>query len=188
MFDSPFDPAAALHAMFRRVDVVREPSTTLFTFGDSELEYWLVVDADEPGEPVAVVRGQVTVSRPTLIRPDARPELSGFFGDGGFEESDGEEWKGGDPDAVAFMLSRTAAFQHLKIDNRAGRRELRSDSVGEVVDNLCTRLDAEGEDRVGVLTAPAGLGPAAVLKFATGQIARSTPGNVKELQEKGLLP
>ena len=189
MFEDAFDPAAALNAMFRRVEVVRGPRTTLFTFGDSELDYYLVIDAETAGEPVTVVRGEVRVSRPTLIRPDSRPELSGFFDDeeGGFTESDGEAWKGGS-DAVAFMLSRTAAFQHLNIANRAGRREIRSDSIEEVVDALTRRLDLEDEDTVGVLTAPAGLGPIAVLKFATEQIARSAPGNVRELQEKGLLP
>ena len=184
MFDEPFDPAATLHAMFRRVDVVRAPSTTLFTFGDSELEYFLVVDAETPGEPVSVVRGEVKVTRPTIIRPDDRPELSGFFGDDAFE-GDGF---GDLPDSIAFMMARTAAFQQLKIDNRSGRRELRSDSVGEVVERIEEKLDAEGEDRVGVLTAPHGLGPIAVLKFAAEQIARSAPGNIRELQEKGFLP
>ena len=180
MFPSSPDPSHGLLSLFRRVDVVRAAETTLFTFGDSELDYFLVCEADEPGEPVLVVRGQVKVTRPTLLRPDSRPELSGFF-----EELD--EQYGGVEGTVQFMMSRTAAFEHLDFDNVVNSRETYSDSVEEVVDRLGRKLDAEGDNGTAILTAPAGLGPIAVIRYTTEQISRSTPGNIRELQEKGFL-
>ena len=185
MFDSLFDGPGDIRALFNRVRVEREVRYTLFTFGDSELEYYLVVGAKDPRDPVAVTRGQVTVTRPTILTPGSRPELFGFFE----EDTEGEEWKGEDLERSAvFMMSRTAAFQNMNLSNRVGKREAMSDSVEEVVERLGRRLDSEDEDRVAILSAPHGLGPVAVLKYTTEQIGRSTPGNIKELQEKGLLP
>ena len=180
MFDNPFDDSGDIRTLFNRVSIERPVHYTLFTFGDSELEYYLVVDSEKPRDPVSVTRGQVTVTRPTILTPDSRPELFGFFEEMGADYGDVER-------SAMFMMSRTAAFQHLNVSNRVGRREVMSDSVDEVVDKLSARLDAEDEDRVAILSAPHGLGPIAVLKYTTEQIGRSAPGNVQELREKGFL-
>ena len=178
---NPFDPAAQLHALFQQVEVVRSVPYTLFTFGDSELEYFLVEDGENPGELVSVVRGEVKVSRPTILTPDSRPELRGFFE----ELNDQFGHLGG---AVEFLMSRTAAFHDLAIENRHGSAEIVSDSVDEVVSKLNRQLNDEDEDRIAILTAPHGLGPIAVFRYATERISESAPGNITELREKGFLP
>ena len=181
MFENPFEDRGDIRVLFDRVRVERPVHYTLFTFGDSELEYYLVVDSEEPKQPVHVARGQVTVSRPTIITPGGNPEMVGFFEEMGASYEDMAR-------SAVFMMSRTAAFENVRLSNRIGKRETMSDSVEEVVEKLGKRLDAEDEDRVAILSAPHGLGPVAVLKYTTEQIGRSTPGNIKELQEKGLLP
>lgn len=178
---NPFDPAAQIQALFQQVEMPRRVEYSLFTFGDSELEYYLVIDGEEPGELVSVVRGEVKVTRPTILTPDSRPELHGFFDE--LNEQFGD--LGG---AVEFLMSRTAAFRDLSIENRHGRAEIVSDSVEEAVAKLNTKLDAEEEDRVAILTAPYGLGPIAVFKYATERISESAPGNIQELRERGFLP
>ena len=177
----PFNHAAQLHALFQQVEIRRRVEYHLFTFGDSDLEYYLVEDGEEPGELVSVTRGEVGVTRPTILRPDSRPELFGFF-----EELN--EQLGGLGGEIEFLMSRTAAFRDLKIENRQGESQIVSDSVEEAVAKLEKKLDNEEEDRVAILVAPHGLGPIAVFRYATERISVSAPGNIQELRERGFLP
>lgn len=173
-----FDPEAYFRNAWESVHIARPVSYTLFTFGESELPYFLVVDSEQPKALVSVTRGEVKITRPLIITPgNARPEFEHFF-----EET--QEFEG----MIDFLLARTAAFKHLKLDNRHRRPELVSDSVEEVVSRLNRKLDSEDEDRVAILTAPHGLGGVAVLKYAADRVFQSTPGNIQELREKGFLP
>lgn len=174
----PFDPEATFRSAWDAVHIARPVQYTLFTFGESDLPYVLVVDAQEPRQPVSVTRGEVKITRPLIITADnARPEFRHFF-------SEGEEFEG----MIDFLMTRSAAFRHLQLSNLQNRPELISDSVEEVVSRLNRKLDSQDEDRVAVLTAPYGLGGVAVLKYAADRVLQSAPGNIQELRERGFLP
>ena len=112
-----------------------------------------------------------------IYMPDnAPPEFHNFFED----ETD--------QDLVRFLLARTARFGNMKFDNVVGSEQFVSDSVEEAVTKLNDKLDDEEEDRVAVLTAPAGLGGVAVLRYCLERVAESAPENVAELRERGFLP
>ena len=133
---------------------------TLFTFGESELQYILVVDSEQPRQPVSVMRGEVKITRPVIITPNnASPDFEHFF-------EDGDEYSG----MIDFLMMRSAAFRHLQLSNLQKRPELMSDSVEEIVAKLNKKLDSLDEDRVAVLTAPHGLGGVAVLKYAADRV------------------
>lgn len=172
-----FDSERHFRRLWESVSIVRGVPYSLFTFGESDLPYYLVVDARQAGNPVAVRQGVVKVTRPLIITAgNARPEFQNFFDDEPFE------------DMVEFLMARTAAFSHLKLINQSRNSELFSDSVDEVVSRLNRRLDDEEEDRIAILTAPHGLGSVAVLRYTTERIMESAPGNIQELREKGFLP
>lgn len=176
-----FDPESRFRAAWQAVRIHRKVPYSLFTFGESELDYFLVESAAQPGTPVELSRGQVRVTRPLIITPDnAAPELRNVF-----DAEDGEENLGA---LASFLLARTAAFSHLRIDNRTSRKEFVSDSVEEVVARLDRQLDRDDEDRVAILSAPHGLGGMAILRYTTQRIMDSAPGNIQELREKGFLP
>lgn len=159
------------------VRIERSVPFSLFTFGESLLPYYLVASARKPGTEVSLIQGEVKITRPMIITPDnARPEFSNFFED---PEDEG---------MVEFLLARTAAFSHLKLNNESRLARLLSDRVEEVVARLNRQLDSDGEDRVAILTAPAGLGGVALLRYATERIVASAPGNLQELRERGFLP
>jgi len=159
------------------VEIVRSVAYTLFTFGDSDLPYYLVCSPEEAGDQVSIRRGDVKVSRPLIITAgQATPQFRDFF--------DGQE----DEDIVKFLLARSARFPNMKFSNVVGSKELVSDNVEEAVARIIRKLDNEEEDRVGVLTAPSGLGGVAVLRYCLERMAQSTPDNLTELQERGLLP
>ncbi len=170
-----------LHQRFRdaweAVTIERPVTYSLFTFGESVLPYYLVCSASEPGKTVSLTQGEVKVARPTIITPDnARPEFQNFF-----EENQ-------DDGIIDFLMARSAAFSHLKVNNSSGPRRYVSDSVQEVVGMLNRRLDGEEEDRVAILSAPPELAGVALLRYASERIWSSAPDNVQEMRERGFLP
>lgn len=173
-----FEDEAYFRRMWGAVRIERNIEYTLFTFGDSELPYYLVCYPDKQGGLVKVRKGEVKIAKPLILTPDSMgPEFRDFF-----EENEDES-------IVNFMLARRASlFSNLKLTNRSGPEKLVSDSVEEVVAKLQKQLDSEDEDRVAILSAPTKLAGVAVLKLATERIMASAPGNVQELREKGLLP
>jgi hypothetical protein len=159
------------------VEIARPVSYSLFTFGDSNLPYFLVLKPTRSGEQVAIAQGEVIISRPLIITPDnAPPEFENFF------ENDEEA------QIAEFLMSRTASFSHLKLGNRRGARRIVSDSHEEAVAKLNRQLDAEDEDHVAILTAPMSLAGLAAFKYATERIVNSAPDNITELRERGFLP
>ncbi|MCA9080084.1 MAG: hypothetical protein KDA58_05965 [Planctomycetaceae bacterium] len=172
-----FDMERQLHAIWGQVRIARGVDYGLFTFGTSDLPYYLVVAAEKAGEPVDVSRGEVKVTRPMVITPyNAQPEFRNFF------EDDDEAGM------ISFLLARSAGFSHLQLERREGPAKLVSDSVEEIVAKLNRELDADDEDRVAILTAPHGLGRFAVLKYTLGRIMKSAPDNIQELRDRGFLP
>lgn len=175
MFDE-FDREVHFRRLWESVRIERPVSYSLFTFGDSDLPYYLVME-QEDGEMVIVRQGQITISRARIITPDSlQPEFRDFFEqneDFGFAE---------------FLMARSAAFSNLKLSNHRSTEKIVTDTVEEAVDRLNRQLDAEDEDRVAILTAPAGMAGVALLKYASEKIVQSAPENLTELREKGFLP
>lgn len=164
-------------AAWNAVCIERPVAYTLFTFGESELPYYLVCGAARRGETVTITRGEVKVTRPSIITPgSAGPEFENFFED---REEEG---------FFEFLLARSAAFSHLKLANHFGLARIVSDSVEEAVARLNRQLDAQEEDRVAILSAPPQLAGVAVLRYAAERVWDSAPGNIQELRERGFLP
>ncbi len=177
MLFPPFDDEMKFMRAWSAVDIARPVSYGLFTFGDSELPYYLVCGSKRPGATVSIRKGEVRITRPLIITPDhLHPEFQNFF-----EEQE-------DEGIVSFLLARSAAFKNLKIDNTSGPKRIVSDSIDEVVEKLNKQLDAEDEDRVAILTAPPKLGGVALLKYTTERVISSASDNVQELRERGFLP
>ena len=178
MFFPDHDEERYFHDLWESVEIVRSVHYSIFTFGDSELPYYLVCGAKKPGETVSVTRGEVRISRPRIITPD---NMGGVF-QNFFEEL--EEGEG----MIDFLLARSAGFSNLKFDNTSGPKKLVSDSIEEIIAKLNQQLDDEEEDRVAILTAPPKLGGVALLKYATERVWQSAPDNIQELRERGFLP
>lgn len=166
-----------LQSAWNTVQLVRPVHYGLFTFGESRLPYYLVCLPHEKEKLVAVRQGEVRVTRPMILTPDnAPPELQNFF------EDQAEQA------AMGLLLSRTASFRHLKIDNQTRSKQMSSDSVEEVVERINRDLDSEEEEHTAVLVSPAPLAGIAVLRYTMDRIMQSAPGNVQELRERGFLP
>lgn len=174
---SSLDPEQAFARLWNAVSIARPVHYSLFTFGESELPYYLVLDPQSGTDLVTLTRGSVRITRPLIITPEsARPEFQNFF--------DGD----GVGQMASFLLSRQAAFSHLRFDNREMQERQVTDSVEEMVAKLNRELDAEEEDHMAILTAPHGLGGIAVLRYAADRVMQSARDNIQELRERGFLP
>jgi hypothetical protein len=172
-----FDDERRFRAAMEAVQIARRVHYSLFTFGQSDLPYLLILSGLGEDRTVSVTKGEVKITRPMIITPDnARPEFQNFFED--------------DEDAglAQFALARSASFSHLKLQNQSGSKRIVSDSVEEVVAKLNQQLDDEDEDRVAILTAPAPLAGFAILRYVWERVYESGPDNIQELREKGFLP
>ncbi len=164
-------------AAWDAVEIVRPVRYSLFTFGASDLPYFLVLSGLGADKTVSITKGEVKITRPLIITPDnAQPEFQDFF-----EDSD-------DEDLAQFILARSASFSNLKLQNQSGPKRIVSDSVEEVVAKLNKQLDDEEEEHVAILTAPQPLAGFAVLRYASDRIMQSAPDNIQELRERGFLP
>jgi hypothetical protein len=174
---SEFEERRRFQQAWERVRIARTVPYGLFTFGTSELPYFLVCEARAASDTVTITRGEVRITRPLIITPDnIHPEFRNFF-------DSGEEGILAD-----FIMARTAAFSHLQFENQHGPARIVTDSVEEAVTRLNQQLDSEEEDRVAILCAPAGLAGFAVFRYAAERVIQSAPGNIQELRERGLLP
>lgn len=175
MFDD-YNQEQQFRALWDAVRIEREVEYSLFTFGDSDLPYYLVTPGQDDGM-VRIRKGQITISRARIITPDsARPEFQNFF-----EENE-------DFGMADFLMARSAAFSNLKLTNHHSSEDIVTDTVEEAVDRLNNRLDAEEEDRVAILTAPPSMAGVALLKYASHRVIESASDNLNELRERGFLP
>jgi hypothetical protein len=173
-----FDPERRFREAWNAVQIARDVPYSLFTFGESELPYFLVLEPKRTGELVSLRQGQVTITRPLIITPDnAEPEFENFF--------DNDEEEAG---LAHFLLSRTASFSHLRLHNHARSERFVTDSVEETVSRLNRQLDDDDEDRVAILTAPNRLAGVAVMRYAAERVMQSARDNITELRERGFLP
>lgn len=163
-------------AAWNAVRIPRRSEYGLFTFGESELPYFLITEPAAAGKTVGLSRGMVRITRPLIMTADnAPPELQSFF-DSGEEES-----------FARFMLARSASLRHLRFNNERGPEQTTTDSVEEAIDRLKTRLDSEEDDRTAILVAPANMAGFAVMRYAAEQVLSSAPDNIQELRERGFL-
>ncbi|MGQ0634091.1 MAG: hypothetical protein ACT4QC_05760 [Planctomycetaceae bacterium] len=172
-----FERRRRFQQAWEAVRIARGVHYSLFTFGESELPYFLICDRRSNDRTVAITRGEVRVTRPLIITPESsQPEFRNFFED--------------DEDGIAadFIMARRAEFSHLKFENQHGPAKFVTDDVEEAVARLNRQLDDEEEDRTAILCAPADLAGFAVFRYAAERVMRSAPDNVQEMRERGLLP
>ena len=176
MFDD-FERELHFRRLWESVRIERGVDYSLFTFGESELPYFLLTPQSDDEDTVRIRQGKITISRARIITPDnMRPEIRDFF-----EEHE-------EAGLAEFLMARSAAFSNVKLSNQCGSERIVTDTIEEAVDRLNQQLDADEEDRVAVLSAPAGLAGIALLKYASARISDSAADNLNEFRERGFLP
>ena len=174
---SDFEDELRFQELWESIRLERPVHYHLFTFGDTVLPYYFVGTPTKQNEMVSLIKGEVRVARPKIVTPDNfRPEFRNFFDEDG------------DQGMVNFLLSRSAAFSHMKFENNSRSEKLMSDQPEEVISKLNSQLDSEEEEETAILSAQKPLAGIALLKYTADRVLSSAPGNVQELRERGFLP
>ena len=80
-FDS-FENEQRFRTAMDAVEIARHVHYSLFTFGQSDLPYLLVLSGLGEDKTVSITKGEVKITRPLIITPDnMRPEFQNFFED-----------------------------------------------------------------------------------------------------------
>ncbi|MBS0265518.1 MAG: hypothetical protein JSS02_26535 [Planctomycetes bacterium] len=172
-----FEEQIRFQQAWESIEIARPVQYSLFTFGESDLPYYLVCNPRSPAETVTIRKGEIKITRPLILTPDnVHPEFRNFF-------------ENAEEDVLArFFMQRTAAFSNLQFENLQGPSKIVTDSVEEAVAKLNRQLDRDEEDRVAILCAPSNLAGFAAFRYAAERVIRSAPDNINELRERGFLP
>jgi hypothetical protein len=168
---------AFLMDAMRQTRILRPPKHAIATFGTTTLRYVLL--SGVPGEPdyCRLREGEVTALRPKILTADFWKNRFQGFGEESeelrkeFEHMYGEALKGLE---YGFRNDlKTTSLEHA--------------SLPEVADRTKKAIEKEDAPRTALLEGPDAHWPLSVLKFVIDTSLRSFPGNVRELDERGLF-
>jgi hypothetical protein len=165
----------------RHTEVLRHPRQHLDTFGITNIYYYLVTEPSyeefSAASPETVVReGRVVAERPRIVTPYYLTNLEGFSGDARkyFEQL----IKQYGPQSPGLFYSYRNEPKNLNI---------LSDAWPAVVDRLNAEIDRKDDPLSSIIKGEDALWDVSLLKFIYEITARSVPGNLAQLKERGLL-
>ncbi len=158
-------------------EVVRSPQQKLNTFGVTDIHYYMLTEPMDSVNETRVREGRVIAERPKLVTPTYL--LSIFEG---FGEHDREEIQaiigshGGDPNILEY-----------KYRNEIQDTWVLSDNISDVVLNMNSKIDEEGDSLAAIVKGPDDAWQVALMRFITGITRSSLRRNIADLSDRGLL-
>jgi hypothetical protein len=165
-----------LEAM-RGTRILKPPKHAIATFGTTTLRYVLL--SMVPGEPACcrLREGEVTADRPTIMTPEFWKNRFEGFGDEVHAYREQIEKVYGE----ALRGLEYSFRNHLKTTS------LEHAALPEVADRTRRVMEEEDAPRTALLEGPDAQWSLSIMKFIVDTSLRSFPGNMQELDERGLL-
>jgi len=165
-----------LEAM-NRTRILKPPKHAIATFGTTTLRYVLLSIVPDQPDHCRLREGEVTAERPKILTPDFWKNRFEGFGEETqayqeqIKEAYGEALKGLE---YTFRNNlKTTALEHA--------------ALPEVADRTRRVLEEEDAPRTALLEGPDAQWSLSVMKFIVDTSLRSFPGNMRELDERGLF-
>ena len=161
----------------RRTRILKPPKHTIATFGTTTLRYVLLSMVPDQPDCCRLREGEVTAERPKILTPDFWKKRFEGFG----EES--ERY------AEEMEKSYGEALRGLEYGfrNQLKTTSLEHAALPEVAERTKKVMEEEGAWRTALLEGPDAQWSLSVMKFIVDTSLRSFPGNVRELDERGLF-
>ena len=166
-----------LHQKFeyamKETQVVRPVKQTIFTFSPTDVNYYLITEFLNKAI-IEVRRGKITIERPVIITP------ASMFGNY-FEGFDKEQME------YMEMMVKQLSLRGLqyKYKNVTDNVDLISGSFDAILDRINNEIDKDEFNRATVVKGVPDMWSVSLMKCVVEIIAKSFPGNVKELEERG---
>ncbi len=165
----------------RRTEILRAPRQSLFTFGTTNIYYYLVTepvysDLINNVTETVVREGRVIAERPRIITPYYLSSLEGFSPDA--RRYFDALVKAHGPDAPGLLYTYRNEPRELNIV---------SDSLPSVVEKLNARIDQRGDPLAAIIKGQDELWDIALIKFIFEMTTSSLQDNLTQMGERGLL-
>lgn len=168
----------------RNTEVLRHPRQHLNTFGITNIYYYLIteptyteINGDTGDTSETVIReGRVVAERPKIVTPYYLTNLEGF-------SSDARKYF----DMLLQVQGPQMPGLFYTYKNEPVNLNIVTDAWPAVVDKLNSEIDQKGDPLASIIKGQDDLWDVSLLKFIYEITARSLPGNVAQLGQRGLL-
>ncbi len=165
----------------RRTKILRAPKQSLYTFGITNIYYYLVTEPAyseliEDITETVVREGRVTAERPKIVTPYYLSQLEGF----GLEARRYFE-------ALAEEHGASIPGLFYAYKNEPKELNIVSDNLLSVVDKLNAKIDERGDPLTAIIQGEDELWDVSLMKFIYEVTRKSVPDNLRQLGRRGLL-
>ena len=165
----------------RNTEILRAPRQNLYTFGTTNITYYLVTqpaysDAEEEPVETVVREGKVVAERPKIVTPFYMSHLDGF----------GEEARRYF-DFLAAEYGANSPGVLYTYKNEPKDTNIVSEKMRTVVEKINAQIDERGDKLAAIIRGQDVLWDVSVLKFIFELTRRSLGGNVSQFERRGLL-
>ena len=164
-----------------RTEILRAPKRSLFTFGTTNIYYYLVTEPayseliNNVTETV-VREGRVIAERPRIVTPYYLSGLEGF-------STDARKYF----DALLETHGPNIPGLFYTYRNEPKELNIVSDNLLSVVDKLNTGIDKRGDPLAAIIKGPDELWDVSLIKFIFEMTRSSLQDNIREMGASGLL-
>ena len=165
----------------RNTEVLRAPKQSLYTFGITNIRYYLVTEPAYAelvkGAAETVVReGRVVAQRPRIVTPYYLSQLEGF-------SSEAKRY------FESLVREHGAVIRGLfyTYSNEPKGLSIVADSLPAVVDKISAEIDERGDPLAAIIRGEDELWDVSILKFIYEVTSRSLPHNLAQMGSRGLL-
>jgi len=164
-----------------RTEVIRAPKQNLYTFGVTNIHYFLVTEpvyaelTRETSETV-IREGKVIAERPRIVTPYYLSSLEGF-------SNNARHYF----DYLIKTHGRNAPGLFYSYRNEPKELNIVSNNLSSVVDKLKADIDRRGDPLTALIKGIDELWDVALIKFAFEMTSRSLGDNISQLGARGLL-
>lgn len=160
----------------QQTEIVRSRIQTLKTFADTDLPYIFLCESEVNHGDTMVRRGQVAVTRPSLILPPNIPQFEGF--------DISEKNFFGDDDILRFLLLRGVTLPSLHYNNLTQTLDVYEGRLTQAVKHFENELQRQEDVYTGLLTGPPDCWPLSLLIFVCSQVQRNAETDIRKLLEE----
>lgn len=166
----------------RHTEILRPPKRSLYTFGTTNIYYYLVT---EPAyseliqniTETVVREGRVIAERPKIVTPYYLSQLEGFS----------TEARRYFKELVEEYGERGIHSLFYTYRNEPKELNIVSDNLLSVVDKLNAKIDKRGDPLAAIIKGEDALWDVSLMKFIFEITRSSVPDNLRQLGERGLL-
>jgi len=164
-----------------RTEILRAPKQTLYTFGTTNIYYYLVTEPAYsellPTGPETVVReGRVIAERPRIVTPHYLASLEGF-------SADARRYF----NALIKTYGPNIPGLFYSYRNEPKELNILSDSLPSVVEKLNARINKSGDPLAAIIRGQDELWDVSLIKFIFELTRSSLEDNLAQMSARGLL-